>query len=143
MKAILVVAADRRVFRAFRRRRRKQDSQAHLEPFLESTFEEQAAPAMGRFPKAGPTQTVPGDMSWGEQHNYEREQRRRALATWAHQLEQLLAGAEFKECWLAVAQRVHQQLLDQLPAATRQKIRRLVPLDLARTPAQDVLSHFE
>jgi hypothetical protein len=143
MEAILVVAADLGVFRAFRRLKGKHDSQAHLEPIQETTAAEQAEPITGRFPKAASAQSVMGDMTQGEQHHYGLEQRRRTLQAWADHLQRLLTQDQYAECWLAAAASIHQQLIDALDPPVRDKIRRHLPLDLARTPVSELLSHFE
>jgi hypothetical protein len=147
----LVAVADRGRFKAFRLVRAKRDSRAHLDP-LESPRQEEVqnrlsellAESAGRLPRVG----VPSDigatgMPVGGRHKIELELRRRAMQTVAAGINGLLADDAFDACWLAAAQPISRELLDDLRADVRAKISRVLPRDLTKIGPDEVLRHFE
>jgi len=82
----------------------------------------------------------PSEMSDGEAHNLELEQRHRAAKKIAKQIDALTSDVE--GWYFAAPREINQELLDEMDRATRQKLEKNVPADLTRvTPAQ-IIKHF-
>lgn len=78
----------------------------------------------------------------GEQHNMRLEKQRRLVKQLAQTLDELLLHDNVENCFLAVPSEIHHQFLNALSVRSRNKIKRILPLNLTKVNKADLLSRF-
>lgn len=78
----------------------------------------------------------------GEQHNMRLEKQRRLVKQLAQTLDELLLHDNVENCFLAVPSEIHHQFLKALSVRSRNKIKRILPLNLTKVNKADLLSRF-
>lgn len=91
--------------------------------------------------QAGRVPYGPGSHAMGERHNEEQEARQSQLQAIARRVNAVASGDEGK-IYLAAPQTILKQLLDQLTADVRNRIRKELDLDLVKAPKLDLLKRF-
>jgi hypothetical protein len=91
--------------------------------------------------RAAPTQKNWG-ATLGDNHHLELESRRRLIRQIARHIERLIQSADSANCWLAAHQEICQQVLAELPVATRNQIKRILPCDLTKARQKELLAQF-
>lgn len=150
MSSNLIITADLGLLRAYQIVQGRMDRKPHLELVDELKPEsahqkvsDQLTDQRGRFSKGGGPGDMPGDLSAGEQHDYELEQRRRLTKLLAERISALLADDAVTTCYLAASAPIHLQLLEQLVAPARAKVVKTLALDLTKAAPADLLGHFQ
>ena len=80
------------------------------------------------------------EMSDGEEHNLELEQRHRAAKNIARQIDALTTDVE--GWYFAAPSEIYQQLLEEMNQRTRQKLEKNVPADLTKVTPDQIIKHF-
>ena len=149
MTTKLVVTADLGLLRAYRWVQGRTDRTPHLELMDElrplsahQKASEQMSDEPGRFSKGRGPGDVPGDLSAGEQHDLELEQRRRLIKLLAATINTWLADQNIGARFLAASAPIHGQLLEQLDASARSKVATTLALDLTKSNPADLLNRF-
>ena len=150
MNTELIITANLGLLRAYRLVKGSNDRQPHLELVDEMRSEaahqkvaDQLSDRPGRFSKGGGPGDVPGDLSAGEQHGYQSEQRRRLTRILGDKISGLLADARATTCYLAASAPIRLQLVDQLAAPARAKVAKTLPLDLTKAEPAELLRRFQ
>lgn len=150
MRTDLIITADLGLLRAYRIVQGVHDRQPRLELIDElrpesahEKLSEQLTDQAGRFPKGGGPGNVPGDLSAGERHNLELEQKRRLIKLLAQKINALLGEERVTGCFMAASAPSHTELLDALDATARAKIEKILPLDLTKADPQELLDRFQ
>jgi hypothetical protein len=89
----------------------------------------------GRFPQSG----TPGSSN-GENHNLRVENERRLIRLVAEKICELVQGERY--WYLAAGEGINGRLLEQLRPETRGSLYKNIPVDLVKTPKQQILDHF-
>ena len=89
----------------------------------------------GRFPSG------PSGMAIGERHSEVEQSRQNQLEQIAGRINSL-AARESGRIYLAAPQTILQPLLDSLDSGVRQRVKKEVPLGLAKAPKLDLLKRF-
>lgn len=150
MKKRVVVVADLGNFKAYR----LDDNQFNSSPRLELVEEfetvaghekmiDQLSDEPGRFPKSAGMPGISGDMSAGERHNIELEQRRRLVKQLAESLSKVIQREQAEGCYFAASREINNQILDELAPNVRDRIERNIPLDLTKSDKTAILRHFD
>jgi len=145
MKTKLMIAADLGLLRAYRLVDGRSRLRAHLELIDELRPElahQKASDVLTDQPGRFPSGLGPGNLSMGERHDSELEQRRRLIKILAAKIDSLLADKEIDACFLAVSAPIHLQLLDQLAKPARAKITASLARDLTKSAPAELLDHF-
>lgn len=150
MRTDLIITADLGLLRAYRIVQGINDRQPHLELVDElrpesahEKLSEQLTDQAGRFPKGGGSGNVTGDLSAGERHNLELEQKRRLIKLLAERINALLAEETVTGCFMAASAPIHTELLGALTATVRAKIEKIVPFDLTKAEPRELLERFQ
>lgn len=145
MKNKLVVVTDLGSFKAFRVEESEFNSTPRLEKIQEfdtvtghERIQDITTDAAGRFPRG----TATSEMSAGERHNIELEQRRRLVKQLASTIGDLIRQDHFEDCYVAASKEIHKQLLDELPSEVRSKITKDIASNLTKVDKNDLLKHF-
>ena len=150
MKNTLIVVADLGTFKAYKLDKNGFHSHPRLE--LIETFNtveahgkltDKVTDQAGQFPKGQGIPGVIGDMSNGERHNIQLEQRKRLVKQLAERLESLVRPDTVESCYFAASREYNQQILDVLDHRVRSKIERNVPSNLTKIDKSDLMKHFE
>lgn len=149
MKSKLIMVADLGLLRGYRVVQGINDHQPRLELVDEwrpqnahEKLSDQVTDKAGRFPRGSGAGNVPGDLSAGEHHNLELEQRRRQIKFLADRIASLLDNQNIAGGMLAAAVTIHDQLLDALAAPARAKIDKTLALDLTKADPSELLARF-
>jgi len=140
-----MIAADLGLLRAYRLVDGQSRPRAHLELIDELRpvlAHRKAADVLTDQPGRFPSGLGPGNLSMGEQHDSELEQRRRLIKQMAGKINSLLADQEVEACFLAASAPIHLQLLDQLTKPARAKILATLARDLTKLAPADLLGQF-
>src|ERR1051326_7360101 len=134
MKNKLLIVTDLGLFKAFNVHFTPRKT-ARLEPLAEFSldearrrFDDRVSDVAGR--RAGPTRAWAAPMA--DDHNFRLETRRRLIKRIAARIEQFIRRDGVDGCWLAAPGTIDHPLLQELPAAVRQRIEKTVPLDLTK-----------
>lgn len=95
----------------------------------------------GRFAQGGMAGQA-GGMSYGEEHELERELSRQAIAAIAGHLDAVVARRERPRCVLAAPKSILKTLEAALSGATREAIVESIPADLTKTPLPELEERF-
>src|ERR1700736_3282393 len=89
---------------------------------------------------------APAQRNWGaplgDEHNLQLESRRRLIREIVDHVQRLIQRSDCRVCWLAAPKEILHQILDQLTATVRHRIKRVIPCDLTKTGQQDLLDQF-
>lgn len=105
------------------------------------TIPEAVTDQAGRFGRSAPVGYATG-MSYGEEHNLEREMERGALRRIATRIGDILKGADHPAWILAAPQSILAQLEQSLPASARKTLVSSVGADLTRCRLQELEQRF-
>jgi hypothetical protein len=96
----------------------------------------------GQFSKGALSFAAVSDMSNGERHNLELEERRRSIKDTAELIPQILERENLQEWYLAAGSEINQMVMDTLDANTRQKMSRNVTANLTRLSTTEIINQF-
>lgn len=149
MTSNLVIVTDLGLLRVYRVVQSATDCQPHLKLVDELKPEsahqklaEQVTDGAGRFPRGGGVNHIAGDLSVGERHNLELEQTRRLIRLLAGKINSILEDDTVEGCWLSASAPIHLQLLDELNAIARSKVREALALDLTKDHPTNLIKKF-
>lgn len=146
----LIIAANLGKLRVLKYRAAGEDpiEQDHLleEPEKSSeqhvnTIQEEVTDQAGRFGRGAAAGFETG-MSYGEEHNLEREIERGALNHIAARIDRILNADGYPAWVLAAPQSILARLKDKLPAAASQTLASEVGADLTQCPLQEMEDRF-
>lgn len=146
----LIIAANLGKVRVLKYRAAGEDpiEQDHLieEPEKSSaehvaTIQEAVTDQAGRFARGNPVGFETG-MSYGEEHNLEREMERGAIKNIAARIERVLAADGHPAWTLAAPQSILARLKEALPTAARETLDSTVGADLTKCPLQEMEERF-
>ena len=144
----LLVLMDLGRFKAYRVQESAHFSNPRLELIEEwetqanDRISDQVTDQAGQFSKGSLSFAAVSDMSNGEQHNLDLEQRRRAIKALATRVTQLLDKNHFDACYFAAGKEINSAVLDSMSDRARGKIQRNVSANLTRLNTSDVMSHI-
>jgi hypothetical protein len=146
----LIIAANLGKVRVLKHRVAGEDpiEQDHLIEVPEKSSEEHVATIQeavtdqaGRFGRGGPAGFETG-MSYGEEHNLEKEMERNALRNVASRIEHVLDEKGYPPWILAAPQSILARLKETLPPAARKALTSAVGADLTQCPLQELEARF-
>jgi len=77
-----------------------------------------------------------------DDHNLKLEAKRRLIRQIAGRITDIIQQNARNGCWLAAPKEINLQILNELPAATRDRIQKTVPCDFTKLSPAEVLEHF-
>ena len=77
-----------------------------------------------------------------DDHNLKLEAKRRLIRQIAGRITGIIQQNAKNGCWLAAPKEINLQILNELPAATRQRIQKTVPCDFTKLGPAEVLERF-
>src|SRR5437764_1966234 len=104
------------------------------QPQVREHLSEQLTDQFGQYRKGS------SEMSDGEEHNLELEQRHRAAKNIAKQIDALTTDVE--GWYFAAPREINQELLDEMNQGTRKKIEKNVPADLTKVTPDQIIKHL-
>ncbi len=149
MKNTVIVVTDLGSFKAYRL---DQDG-LHSSPRLElienfntvtahGKLGDKLTDQAGQFPKGQGMPGTTGDMSNGERHNIELEQRKRLIKQLAERFNTVVGDEKVERCFFAAGREYNQQIVDELAPRARAKIEKNVPHNLTKIDKSELLKHF-
>jgi hypothetical protein len=150
MKNRLVIVTDLGTFKAFRLEENGLNSTPRLELIEEfdtiagnTKLSDQTSDQQGRFPRNTGMPSISGDLSAGERHNIELENRRRLLKQIAERVNALAGPATIDGLLLAAPQEINKMFLGELQPEVRAKIDKNLPSNLTKLGKSHLLDHFQ
>ncbi|GBD99968.1 protein required for attachment to host cells [bacterium BMS3Abin07] len=142
----IIIVADSGYFRAYRIFKNPMES-ARIEiikefdnPEAHGKLGEILSDSAGKFGLGGGKTGVKG---YGEPHNLELENKKRAIKVLAKNINKLIAGSACKKWYMAAGKKINRQILEYLDPAVKAKLSRNIPSDLTNAGKSEILARFE
>ena len=96
----------------------------------------------GQFSKGAKSFAAHNDMSNGERHNIELENRRRSMKQISEKLSTLLENGDFDGCYLAASEEINRTIVDNLAPGAKAKIEKNLHSNLVNANREEILKQF-
>jgi hypothetical protein len=147
MSVSLIIVADRGTLKAFRVTKDEIMGTERLEPIEQSgslegsaRISDRVSDQAGRFPVGNAT--AGGQMSHGENHNFELEMQARSVRQLAEDIGRLVTEENPDRWFLAADNELDQKVVDALDGSVRDKLKKRVRRNLTKVGKSELLAHF-
>ena len=145
MKSKLLIVADLGLVKAY-----KLDFTPNHTPRLEQlqkiVLEEAHSRLLDKLTDEAGRHSSPTQKNWGaplaDDHNFKLEFRRRLICQISDHIRRLIERSGCDVCWLAAHKEINQKILDELPPAVCNRIKRNLPRDLTKVGQKELLDQF-
>jgi Protein required for attachment to host cells len=141
----LLIATDLGTLKAYRLELTLQNT-PRLEELETTDLEEAHARVVELVTDLAGRRAAPTQKNWSaplsDGHNLTLEFRRRLIRQLAARIEGLIQRSDCENCWLAAPREIAHQIVHELNPSVRHRIRRLIPCDLTKATAKELLDQF-
>jgi hypothetical protein len=145
MKSKLLIVADLGLVKAY-----KLDFTPNHTPRLEQleeiVLEEAHSRLLGKLTDLAGRHSSPTQKNWGaplaDDHNFKLEFKRRLIRQISDHIRRLIERSGCDVCWLAAHKEINQKILDELPPAVCNRIKKNLPRDLTKVGQKELLDQF-
>jgi Protein required for attachment to host cells len=145
MKNKLIIVADLGLLKVYRLTFTPEQT-PRLEQLEELVLEDAHSRVVDKVTDLAGRHISPTQKNWSaplaDDHNLKLESKRRLIRQLADHIERLIQRNDFDGCWLAAHKEINHQILNELPVAIRERIKKNLPLDLTKVGQKEVLDQF-
>lgn len=145
----LVVVTDLGTFKAYKLEQDGFSSSPRLEivdawetVYGDDRISRRVSDQAGQFGKGSRGFAGVNDMSNGERHNINLENRRRSVKVISEKLSEMLGKEEFEACFFAASDEINGMILEGLNPQARGKLQKNLKSNLVNAPKEEVLRQF-
>jgi protein required for attachment to host cells len=146
MKNKLLIVADLGRVKAYKVVYTFDQHTPRLEQFEELVLEDARNRMLDKVTDEAGRHISPAQKKWGaplgDENNLKLELKRRLVHRIAEHIEALIERSGYDGCWLAAHKEINQQILEELPPRTRNRIWKNLPRDLTKLGQKELLNQF-
>jgi hypothetical protein len=145
MKSKLLIVADLGQVKAYRLDFTPNHT-PRLEQLEEVVLEEAHGRVLDKITDVAGRNNSPAQKNWGaplaDDHNFKLELKRRLIHQISDHIRRLIEHSGLAICWLAASREINQKILENLPPAVCQRIKKNLPRDLTKAGQKELLDLF-
>jgi len=146
MKNKLLIVADLGRVKAYKLDFTPEQHTPRLERLEELVLEDARNRVLDKVTDEAGRRVSPTQKKWGaplgDEHNLKLELKRRLIRQIGDRIQYLIERSGCDGCWLAAHKEINQQILEELPPTTRNRIRKNLPRDLTKLRQKELLDQF-